>query len=644
MTAVPRQTVGRPARDAAPEPEPAATGQESAAPTTAGRIDPLTQFYQQRSRKVSPRALPRVTRAALGLVWQASRSGFIAAGVFQLLGAAAATLLVLVSKFAVEALIGAEQGAESIGTLVPIIVLIAVVTAVSAAAAALQAQQQRLLGEQVSLAVWHRVLDVTGRVNLEFFESPRFFEQLKRIEVNAVARPAMVTGATFGLVGGVLGAVGVLVALLSVEPLLVPVLLVGGIPAVYLTRRAARTEFAFALTFIPTLRRRDYLRTLMAGREAAKELRAFGSERPLRARHDDAARSYAEGVRGQTRRRQAYGLAVVLTSALVLTGTLLLVVQLVASGRVSVAEAAAAVIGVRLLSTRLDQTVSSVGQLFESAVFLDDLDRFLSLDVVTDGPGTGTPAPHRREITLSGVGYTYPGSTRPAVDGVDLSIGAGEVIALVGENGSGKTTLAKLIAGLYRPTVGSMQWDGVDTGELEPADVRRSVAVIFQDFVKYQLSALENIGLGEPDRTEDEHAARTAATQAGAAGFLEQLPDGYQTLLSREYADGQDLSVGQWQRVALARALRRNAPLVVLDEPTAALDPRAEHALFADIRRLLQGRSALLISHRFSSVRSADRIYVLESGRIAEAGSHDELMRLDGLYSELFQLQARAYL
>jgi len=249
-----------------------------------------------------------------------------------------------------------------------------------------------------------------------------------------------------------------------------------------------------------------------------------------------------------------------------------------------------------------------------------------------------------REIALSEVSYTYPGSTEPAVDHVDLRIGAGEVVSLVGENGSGKTTLAKLIAGLYRPTEGTIYWDGIDTSGLEPADVRRSVASIFQDFVRYQLSALENIGLGEPDRVEDETAARAAAEQAGAAGFLEALPQGYQTILSREYADGRDLSVGQWQRVALARAFRRDAPLVILDEPTAALDPRAEHALFADVRRLLQGRSALLISHRFSSVRTADRIYVLEAGAVVESGSHDELMALSGLYSELFQLQARAYL
>lgn len=614
------------------------------AETADGRVDPLEIFHEEQRRTPSPRALPRVTRSALRLVWQASRSGFLSAAFFQILGAVMATALVLASKLGVDALLAAQRGTASTATLVPVILLIAVVTAVSAASAAMQSQQQRLLGEHVSCAAWDRMLDVTGRVNLEFFESPRFFEQLKRVEFNSIARPVTVTTAVFGLLGGLLGAVGLFVALLTIEPLLVPLLLVAGVPALLLTRWAAKTEFDFAVRYTPTMRVRDYLRTVLTGRDAAKEVRAFGAERALRERHDVASQRLLQGVRGQVRRRQRYAVAVTGCSAIVLAATLALVVYFIATRRLTIAGAGAAVVAVRLLSSRLDQLVSSIGTLFESSVFLEDLERFLSLSVKADSPGTGTPAPHRHEIALGGVSYTYPGSDRPAVNEVDLRIGAGEVVALVGENGSGKTTLAKLIAGLYAPTEGSIRWDGVDTREFEPADVRRSVAVIFQDFVRYQLSALENIGLGEPDEVDDEPAARSAAVQAGAASFLDTLPRGYQTILSREYADGRDLSVGQWQRVALARAFRRDAPLVVLDEPTAALDPRAEHALFADVRQLLHGRSALLISHRFSSVRSADRIYVMESGRIVESGCHNDLMASEGLYSELFQLQARAYL
>jgi ATP-binding cassette subfamily B protein len=226
---------------------------------------------------------------------------------------------------------------------------------------------------------------------------------------------------------------------------------------------------------------------------------------------------------------------------------------------------------------------------------------------------------------------------------VSITIGAGEVVALVGENGSGKTTLAKIIAGLYTPITGTATWDGADYADIGVESVHRQVAAIFQDFVRYQLSALDNIGLGQPEHADDVAAARRAAADAQALDFLDRLPDGLTTLLSREFEGGSDLSGGQWQRVALARALRKDASLIILDEPSAALDPRAEAELFNDIRSMLHGRSALLVSHRLSSVRLADRIYVLREGRIVEHGTHASLVRKDGLYAELYALQAAAY-
>jgi ATP-binding cassette subfamily B protein len=225
-----------------------------------------------------------------------------------------------------------------------------------------------------------------------------------------------------------------------------------------------------------------------------------------------------------------------------------------------------------------------------------------------------------------------------------MEIGAGEIVALVGENGSGKTTLAKLLCRLYLPHGGRVLWDGADTAIVDPDELRRSVAVIFQDFLHYSLPASENIGMGRHQRLGDPEAIRGAAVHAGADEFLARLPAGYETVLGPEFEGGHELSVGQWQRVALARAFFRDAPFIILDEPTAALDARAEHELFESIRTLCRGRSVLLISHRFSSVRSADRIYVLDRGRVAESGSHGELMALGGRYAGLFTLQASAYL
>jgi len=596
----------------------------------------------QRGR--NPRRLPRVVAGALRLTWQASRRGFLAAAALQLVGALSITLLVVVGQLALSAILSAQSGAAGTGSLLLVVVLLAIVTAAGSAATTLQTQQQRLLSEEVSIGAWRRLLDVTGRVELELYESPQFYDQLQRVQTNALTRPMTVTTAVFGLIGGGAGTVGLLAVLFTIDPLLVPVLVLAGIPSVLLSRRASSLEFRFATAVAPIFRVRQYLRTVLTGRDEAKEVRAFGAENALRSRHDGRSERYLSQLRRHVRIRQAYALAGVATTTAALVIALALLVWFLSLGRISLADAGAAALGIRLLSSRLDQLFKSVGNLFESSVFLEDLDRFLGLAVVTAGPGTGTPPALRRAISVEGVCYTYPGSAEPVLHDVSLRVGAGEVVAIVGENGSGKTTLAKLIAGLYRPTAGTIRWDGVDTDHLEPADVRRGVAVIFQDFVRYQLSALENIGLGDPEHVEDETAVRAAARRAGAAPFLERLPVGYSTILSKEFADGQDLSGGQWQRVALARALRRDAPLVILDEPSSALDPRAEQALFGDVRATLEGRSALLISHRYSTVRMADRIYVMQHGQIVEAGSHESLMATDGLYAELFSLQARAYL
>ncbi|MGH3991395.1 MAG: ATP-binding cassette domain-containing protein [Pseudonocardiaceae bacterium] len=221
-----------------------------------------------------------------------------------------------------------------------------------------------------------------------------------------------------------------------------------------------------------------------------------------------------------------------------------------------------------------------------------------------------------------------------------MEIRAGEVVALVGENGSGKTTLAKIVAGLYEPATGTRHWDG---GTVPASDIRASVSVIFQDFVRYQMTVRDNIVIGDGDRPASEDAVVEAARRAGVLGAVRELPDGVDTMLGRELDEGTDISGGQWQRLALARALYRDTPLVVLDEPTAALDPRAEHELFADVRAVLDGRAALLISHRFSSTRLADRIYVMDGGRVVECGTHDELMARAGQYAELYGLQSSAY-
>ncbi|WP_233160427.1 ATP-binding cassette domain-containing protein [Actinophytocola xanthii] len=571
--------------------------------------------------------------AAAREVRQADRSGTLVASAYQLVGAVAALGVVVTGKLTFDALLTPERAALG---LTPSLLLLALTTALSGAVSPLQTQQHRILGERVSQRVWDRLLDTTARADLVTYESTGFATALERVQQNALTRPFAVTTALLGLTGSLLGVGAMSAVLLTVEPLLLPLLLAAGVPAVLLSRWASRTEFAFAHRLTALFRRRDYLRQLLTRRPYAAEVRAFDATPRLRERHERMNVEVNAALRAQVRRRQLVAALTTLGVAAALTAALLAIVQLVQSGRIGLAEAGAAAIAVRMLSGQLGTLFSSIGGLLESAPFLADLERF-----VTSGPPAaprGRKRPLAAGVALRGVRFGYPGQARYAVDGVDIEIRAGEVVALVGENGSGKTTLAKIVAGLYEPDTGTRHWDGV---ALPAPDVRASVTVIFQDFVRYQMSLRDNITI-----SDDGGSAELAEEAARAAGLLRavgRLPDGMDTVLGRDLDEGVDISGGQWQRVALARALYRDTPLIVLDEPAAALDPRAEHELFTNVRATLGGRAALLISHRFSSTRMADRIYVMADGRVVECGTHDELMAAAGQYAELYRLQSAAY-
>jgi ATP-binding cassette subfamily B protein len=578
------------------------------------------------------------------MVWQSARRPFVALIGLQILNAIALIFQVIAIELALKAVLSVTNSAGVSWSLMQPVLLLAGVTALTAVIASIQIGIGRYAGELVAAAMWQRVLHVATRVDLRKFESVRFYDRLQRVQASALTRPYQITSGLVATIGAALASIGLVVAIALIYPALLPLLLIGGVPVLITSRRQSELEFDFLAQQTQSMRLRTYLTWVQTGRDEAKEVRAFGLARNFGKRVETLYADYLRDLAQHLLRRSRLGALGSLGSAVLLALTLLLLVWLISTGRLGIAEAAAALVAIRLLAGQVQHGFGGVQAIFESGLFIDDLDGFLTLAPAAEG-GTRQSAPpaefHR--IRADAVSFSYPGRSQFALQAANIEINRGEVVALVGKNGSGKTTLAKVIAGLYEPGSGAVRWDGTDVRSFRPELFRQRVGIIFQDFVRYALSAEENIAIARPDDEIDHAAIRDAAKIADADSFLSALPAGYQTPLSRRFAGGHELSGGQWQKVAIARAFYRRAPLVIIDEPTASLDARAEYELFSSLHEVLRGRTALIISHRFSTVRTADRIYVLDHGRVAEHGSHDELMALGGQYAELFNLQASAY-
>jgi ATP-binding cassette subfamily B protein len=596
----------------------------------------LDRWDKQRAKK-DFRQFPKLLVHAITLVWGMSRTMVFAIVAMRIATGLLSGVMLLLGRNALAVFSGAGR-VETIGSLTKV----GVVFVVSTILGLVSGELETFLTAQVERKTMDEVLDVATSVRLEEYESPQFFDHLKRIETNALTQPATVVRSLMQLPADLVGVASVMGALIILQPLLLPIVLVSIVPIVLIGRMGARRSFEFAKERVRGDRQRDYLRGVLTGKDEAKEVRAFGSGVELRSRYERLYDAYLVQLRRFRRKQMAFSFLQSISTFAIVGTWAGFVGSLFISGRTSGANLGAAAVAMPLLLGRVFGFVQRINGLYTSSLFIQDYRDFLQLKPsvqVVEPPSAEPNVAAFGELVVDDVSFTYPGSTTPALHGVNLAIRSGEVVALVGENGSGKTTLAKLLARLFHPASGRVLWDGMDVASPDAAAIQKHISVIFQDFTRYQLSAVDNIGLGRSGALGDRDAIVKAASQAGADEFLEKLAHGYETILSKGFG-GIDLSIGQWQRVALARAFFRDAPFIILDEPTAALDARAEHALFDTIRGLRQGRTILLISHRFSTVRSADRIYVLKDGTIVESGSHDELMDLGRLYAELYNLQA----
>lgn len=612
-----------------------------------GRQTTIDEILTASDNKRELRRLPSLIAEAFRLVWAAAGRHFGTAAGLQVVGGLALAGQLLVVR---RVLLRFEAGGAlpSAGDLGVDLAMFAVLLALVGLSGVAAGEQRRVMAELVAKYTTGRVLDISSRVDVIEFDRPAFYDRLTRARVNASSRPLQIAEGVIGLARGLSTVSAVGLTLLFLEPLLIVLILIGAVPTVVLNRMSSKILYTFAVEQTPRDRRRGYLLNVLSRKGEAHEIRSFDSGTYLRAEHDRLYDERLAGLRATVRKRLFLGGANALTASAVTVGTILLLVTFVRGGRLSAADAAVALGAVILLAGQVRGLAGASGSLYEGALFLREFTDFLAIERAGVLDRARQPAIPRVEdsfqrIELREVSFTYPSREEPSLQGVNLSIERGEVIALVGENGSGKTTLTKLLGGLFRPTTGALLWDGEDVADRPLSELRAHTTVIFQDFAKYFLTGRQNVGISRIDQLDDLDAIIDAAERAGAHNFLADLAGGYESLLGPAFVGGSDLSIGQWQRVALARAYFRDAPLLILDEPTAAIDPRGEYEIFEQVRSLAVGRTVVLVSHRFSSVRVADRIVVLQDGRVVEVGPHEQLLEAGGLYAELFRMQAEGY-
>jgi ATP-binding cassette subfamily B protein len=593
----------------------------------------------------------------LGLVWRSSPGGTVALGVLTVVAAALPPLVAWVGKLIIDAVLAAHAAAPGPARDAAVRhaarwvgLELGAVTAIALCERALGLVRQ-LVGSRLGIDVNVAILEKALQLDLRHFEDAEFYDKLTRARREASSRPLSLIQGNFQLLRNALTLAGYIALLVGFSGWMVLALLVATVPAFVAEARFSGAAFRLRNWRSPDSRRLNYLEYVMANDEHAKEVKLFGLGPLLLGRYRGLAERFYAEDKALATRRAIWAFALSLVSTLVFYGCYALIVVATARGGLSLGSMTLYLAAFRQGQQSFQSILTAVGGMYEDTLYMSNLFEFLEIPVgvaatepVALVPAAPAAVLAEEGIRFEGVGFRYPDAATWALRGVDLFLPKGQSLALVGENGAGKTTFIKLLAGLYRPTEGRVLLDGRDLKDWGDEELRKRIGVIFQDFNQYQLLLRENVAFGSVDHLGDELRVTRAVDQGGARELVRGLPGGLETQLGRWFKAGTELSGGQWQKVALARAfMREEADILILDEPTAALDAEAEHAVFERFRQLTAGRTAILISHRFPTVRMADRILVLEGGRVTEDGTHADLLAAGARYATLFKLQASGY-
>jgi len=579
------------------------------------------------------------------LVWSTNRVLTVAIGTLTLLAGVLPAGIAWVGAQIVDAVVAAI-GDATLGTarVVEYVLLegglVAALAAVQRGLGLCQSLLRAQLGQRVNVMILEKALTL----ELRHFEDSEFYDKLIRARREASTRPLSLVMRSFGLAQNAISLVSYGVLLVQFSPWAVAALLLAGLPSFVAEAKFSGDAFRLFRWRSPETRMRAYLETVLAREDHAKEVKLFGLGTRLLDRYRDIFDTLYTADRDLAVRRDSWGFALGLVGTVALYGAYAWIAVSTVGGLITLGQMTMYFALFRQGQAAVSSGLSAVGGMYEDNLYLSTLYEYLETEVPPPAGRLQHGPDPSDGVRFEGVSFSYPGSAEPALEGISLHLRPGTSLALVGENGSGKTTLIKLLTRLYEPTAGRITLDGLDLRDWEPEALRARIGVIFQDFTRYQLLVGENVGAGDERAFEDESRWREAAEKGQAAEFIERLPAGYRTQLGKWFKDGRELSGGQWQKIALSRAfMRTGADILVLDEPTAAMDARAEAEVFEHFRRLASDRITILISHRFSTVRMADQIVVLERGRIIERGNHEDLMALGGTYAGLFALQARGY-